>query len=35
LHVHPGAPHGFERVAPASGVATRAMADRLRILSSL
>jgi acetyl esterase/lipase len=35
LHVHTGAPHGFERLAPASGVATRAMADRLRVLSSL
>lgn len=35
LHVHPGAPHGFERVAPDSAVARRAMADRYRILASL
>jgi acetyl esterase/lipase len=35
LHVHPGAPHAFERVAPASTVAQRAMADRLRVLLSL
>jgi acetyl esterase/lipase len=35
LHVHAGAPHGFERLAPASRVATRAMADRQRVLSSL
>jgi acetyl esterase/lipase len=35
LHVHPGAPHSFERVAPESAVAQRAMADRYRILASL
>lgn len=35
LHVHPGAPHGYERFAPASALARRAMADRLRILRSL
>jgi acetyl esterase/lipase len=35
LHVHPGAPHGFERVAPLSDVAKRATADRLRVLTSL
>jgi acetyl esterase/lipase len=34
LHVHPGAPHGFERMAPQSGVARRAMADRFRIIQS-
>jgi acetyl esterase/lipase len=34
LHVHPGAPHGFERFVPGSGVARRAMADRLRAISS-
>ncbi len=27
LHVHPGAPHGFERFVPDAGVARRAMAD--------
>jgi acetyl esterase/lipase len=35
LHVHPGAPHGFERMAPESDVAKRAMADRLRVLAAL
>lgn len=35
LHVHPGAPHGFERMAPESDVARRATADRLRLLASL
>lgn len=35
LHVHPGAPHGYERFAPASALARRAMADRLRVLRSL
>jgi len=35
LHVHPGAPHGFERLAPTSDVARRAMADRIRVISNL
>ena len=35
LHVHPGAPHGWERFAPGSGVAVRAMADRARAVSAL
>jgi acetyl esterase/lipase len=35
LHVHPGAPHGYERFAPESALARRAMADRLRVLRSL
>jgi acetyl esterase/lipase len=35
LHLHPGAPHGFERMAPESDVARRAMADRYRVLASL
>jgi acetyl esterase/lipase len=35
LHVHPGAPHGFERFAPESGVARRAMGDRYRVLAAL
>ena len=35
LHVHPGAPHGFERAAPNSNVGRRAMADRHRVLLSL
>jgi acetyl esterase/lipase len=33
LHVHPGAPHGFERFVPDSGVARRAMADRVRAIA--
>ena len=35
LHVHPGAPHGFDRIAPQSGLVRRAMADRLRVLQAL
>ena len=33
LHVHPGAPHGFERFVPNARVAQRAMADRARALT--
>jgi acetyl esterase/lipase len=32
LHVHPGAPHGFERFVPDAAVAQRAMADRTRAI---
>jgi acetyl esterase/lipase len=35
LHVHPGAPHGFERFVPSSGVAHRAMADRVRAVATI
>jgi acetyl esterase/lipase len=35
LHVHPGAPHGFERLAPRSSLALRAFDDRTRVLRSL
>ena len=35
LHVHPGAPHGFDGVAPHSSLARRAMADRHRVLQAL
>jgi acetyl esterase/lipase len=35
LHVHPGAPHGFERFVPDAGVARRAMADRARAVSAI
>ena len=35
LHVHPGCPHGFEHVNPASGVARRAREDRLRALREI
>lgn len=32
LHVHPGAPHGFELFAPDADVSRRAIADRIRAL---
>jgi acetyl esterase/lipase len=35
LHVHPGAPHAFERLAPDADVSRRAWQDRLRVLRSL
>ena len=35
LHVHPGVPHGWERLAPKSQAAVRAMADRVRAITSL
>jgi len=35
LHVHPGAPHGFERIVPDSAVARRAMADRARAVAAI
>jgi acetyl esterase/lipase len=35
LHVHPGAPHGFERFVPDAGVARRAMADRVRAVTAI
>jgi acetyl esterase/lipase len=35
LHVHPGAPHGFERFVPDAGVARRAMADRVRAFATI
>ncbi|MCW2933388.1 MAG: Alpha/beta hydrolase fold-3 domain protein [Actinomycetia bacterium] len=35
LHVHPGCPHGFDRVAPTADVVRRSRADRLRVLTSL
>lgn len=34
LHVHPGCPHGFDRM-PGLPVAARAFADRIRVLRSL
>ena len=34
LHIHPGAPHGFERFVPDAGVAQRAMADRTRAVAA-
>ena len=35
LHVHPGAPHGFERFVPDADVARRAMADRIRAIATI
>jgi acetyl esterase/lipase len=35
LHVHPGAPHGFELFAPDADVSRRATADRVRVLRSV
>jgi acetyl esterase/lipase len=35
LHVHPGAPHGFELFAPDADVSRRAIADRVRALQSI
>jgi acetyl esterase/lipase len=35
LHALPGAPHGFDRFAPASQLTLRAMADRLRVIKSI
>ncbi len=35
LHVHPGCPHGFDRISATAGVARRSRADRMRALASL
>jgi acetyl esterase/lipase len=35
LHVHPGVPHGWERFAPNSRAARRALADRARAVGSI
>jgi acetyl esterase/lipase len=35
LHVHPGAPHDFDLLAPEADVSRRAVADRIRVLRSL
>jgi acetyl esterase/lipase len=35
LHVHPGAPHAFEGLAPQAAVSRRAIADRVRRLRAL
>jgi hypothetical protein len=34
-HVHPGCPHGFDRVTSDADVVRRARADRLRALAAL
>jgi acetyl esterase/lipase len=35
FHIHPGAPHAFESIAPASDVGKRAIADRVRWIKLL
>jgi len=35
LHVHPGALHGYDRIAPNSKLTERAMSDRLRVIQSI
>lgn len=35
LHVHPGAPHGFDVLSPGCDLAVRSRADRIRVLRSL
>lgn len=34
LHLHPGAPHGFEALVPTAGISQRSAADRHRALGS-
>lgn len=34
LHVHPGAPHAFDFLAPGSAVAKRAITDHIRVIQS-
>lgn len=35
MHIHPGAPHGYDRLAPHSKLARQAMADRIRVIKSI
>jgi acetyl esterase/lipase len=35
LHVHPGAPHGYDSMAPDAALTRRWKADRIRVLTSL
>jgi acetyl esterase/lipase len=35
LHVHPGAPHGFDRIAPTAELTRRAFNDRSRVIQSI
>jgi acetyl esterase/lipase len=35
LHVHPGAPHGFDQMGPQFAVTRRARADRVRVLRAI
>lgn len=34
LHVHRGAPHGFEELVPDTDEARRSVADRIRVLTT-
>jgi hypothetical protein len=33
--VYPGAPHGFDRLAPEADLTRRAVADRVRVIDSI
>jgi acetyl esterase/lipase len=35
LHVHPGAPHGFDLLGLFTAIAKRAYADEIRVLQSV
>jgi acetyl esterase/lipase len=35
LHVHPGAPHGYDRIASNAKLTKRAMNDRIRVIQSI
>jgi acetyl esterase/lipase len=35
LHVHPGAPHGYDRIAPNAKLTRRAINDRIRVIRSI
>jgi acetyl esterase/lipase len=35
FHLHPGGPHGYDRMAPTSDLARRVFADRIRVLRSI
>jgi acetyl esterase/lipase len=35
LHVHPGAPHGFDQMGPGCDLTRRARADRVRVLQAI
>jgi acetyl esterase/lipase len=35
LHVHPGAPHGYDRIASNAKLTQRAMSDRIRVIQSI
>ena len=35
LHVHPGAPHGFDQFGPGLDLTRRARADRIRVIKTI